>query len=135
MYRDVIIASKAVLLVSAALLATSALTAFANDPPKTYEYKKVAPEDVELREDAAVVTGHVFDDKDQAIGGALVVLLGESGYGYATTGADGSFVIPNMAPGTYVAHGTAEGRAEQMIDNVEIQARTTLNLEFHLPGD
>jgi hypothetical protein len=101
-------------------------------PPAPYSFKGIAPDNVEMREDAAVVKGYVLDEEDEAVPGALVVLLAENAYAYATTAEDGSFVIPNMAPGNYTAHATVEGYDEKTVENVELPARKTVQLKFRL---
>lgn len=87
----------------------------------------------------ATLTGMVVDDaSDQPLAGAAIVLepadpsVEEFGNPSGKTGADGRFVIANVAPGTYRLQASQEGYANQVLErtigegaNVDVTLRLT----------
>ncbi len=99
-------------------------------PPKTYDRDIDDPQEIDVPDDAGVVTGFVFDDNNQPIKGVLVVIKGANVY--ASTVEDGSFVISNVPPGTYLIKASRVGYDEHILENVEITVQTITSLKFRL---
>ena len=99
-------------------------------PPKTYDRDINDPQEIDVPDDAGVVTGFVFDDNNQPIEGVLVVIKGANVY--ASTVEDGSFVISNVPPGTYLIEASRVGYDEHILENVEITVQTITSLKFRL---
>ncbi len=133
---------------AAAMLAALATGAYADDPdewemrttgidpeipPKTYDRDINNPQEIDVPDDAGVVAGFVFDENNQPIQGVLVIV--KEAKLYTSTAEDGSFVIKNVPPGTYLIKASRVGYDEHILENVEITVQTITSLKFLLVED
>lgn len=82
------------------------------------------------------VSGHVYDEGGNPLGGAKVRAIDPQSLttvGEGMSGADGSYVIPNLPPGTY--HINAENfgyKSSTQLNVVVIEGQDTPNIDFSL---
>jgi len=80
------------------------------------------------------LSGYVRDDRGVALGQAIVTLTaGPAGVGTTTTtGADGSFVLENLRPGTYTAQASKSGYTSATQTPIEVWAGQETQVNFTL---
>lgn len=80
------------------------------------------------------LSGYVLDDQGKALGQATVTLTaGPAGVGTTTTtGADGSFVLANLRPGTYTAQASKSGYTSATQTAIEVRAGQGTQVHFTL---
>lgn len=85
----------------------------------------------------ARLQGIVTDSSDAAVGAAKVTLL-NTGTGISavrTTGVNGAYLFDNVEPGTYTVTAEFEGFSRQVQENVLVQTRADVTVNFSLkPG-
>jgi len=81
------------------------------------------------------VSGTIYDPTDHAIAHATVILVQQATHGVRTVISDGAgtFRIPMLAPGDYVASVKADGFAEVKSQTISVVVSETSSVEFHLP--
>jgi len=76
------------------------------------------------------IRGTVRDGSGGPLSGATVRAAGGGGSGRATSSADGTYAIPNLAPGTYTVSASLPGLRTQTQANVEVAARGEAVVDF-----